>query len=337
MTDTMPNLYEFLNVERTAAQDDVIQAFRKKAAEVSSVPNDSPEAARNLKLLGLAYRTLNDPERRKEYDATLPPETPKPLPGRGELTLQRDWRDEGAVEKGDPSDTALVPEEIPEDPEPTDPVAHEAWEYWQGVAREYIDKADRYTPALGAVKILKPLTIDAGKQMILGYDPRFANLIGYINVGENFNILRRMIGEHAGRSLNIRFVETTSLEDWTTMRQAEMKVLRKHTQRVQAKIRANDAMNAIESLAEGVEDWDGVMREMEEWPAKHPAPAPREQAIYIIQQVATIAHTEDNYRTSNIDPRELSRLINKALMRLGELTGLDPTLIALEYFRFRMR
>lgn len=352
MTDATPNLYEFLGIERGVAQDDLIRAFRKKTAELSATANNSPESARNMQLLGLVYRTLNDPEQRRKYDATLPPETPSApvaevpkakepeVPRAGShssLLLQRDWRDEGTEEEDDLSDITTLAIEPVEDVEPTDPVAREAWRGWKAAAKEFRDKAERYSPALDALKILKPLTIDSDKQLIVGYDPRYSTLIGYLNVGENFNILRRMVCEKLGRSLDIRFVETTSLDEWIDLRRAELKVLHRTTQRVQAKVRANDAMFSMENYAEGVASWDELMHGMEEWPAQHPSPTPLAQARYIFQQIAAIAGVEDRARIGNMPSGEVHRHLNTALTRLGDLTGINPTVIALEYTRFRMR
>jgi len=344
MTET-PNLYDFLGVERTVAQDQIIQAFRKKAAELSSTTSDSPESSQNMQLLGQVYRTLNDPEQRRKYDATLPPAAP----GANNIdtsqatasSLQREWQNEGTE---DEDEDANIPPAVltatiePEDEEePTDPVARELWRGWKAAAKEYVEKTGTHSSALDAVKILKPLTIDAEKQLILGYDPRYSNLIGYINIGENFNILRRMVSEKLGRTLDIRFVETTSLDEWIMLRQAELKLQHRTTQRVQAKVRANDAMYAMDNYTVGVANWDELMQGIESWPLQHPSPTPLAQARYIFQQLAAISSVEDHAHAANLPSAELQGNLNKALTRLGELTGIRPTQIALEYMRSRMR
>lgn len=343
MSDAKPNLYRFLGVERTASTEELRTAFRQKSSELSGIPDNTPAASRHLHLLGLSYRMLNDPRRRQEYDATLPPddeETPEPPaeapPAQNTtstITLENDWRplrdDEEEVLPTQP-----IVEELNNGPAPTDPNALVAWVVWKEVAGTFLRRNDLPATIRDAVRILKPLTVNADNLMVLGYDPRFSNLIGYINTGEHFNMLRRLVREKSGRPLEIRFVETTNLEEWLTRYQAEKALLQRQTQRVQAKVRANDAYSFD---GEGAESWNGVLEGMESWPALHPTPQPREQAYYIMQQVASIAHVEDIARNGNQPGNEIAAQINHALKRLGELTGIHPTVLALEYMRYRMR
>jgi curved DNA-binding protein CbpA len=59
--------YETLGIARDASQDDVKQAFRRRAA--SEHPDKGGDAAR-MADLNRAYETLGDPEKRAEFDAT---------------------------------------------------------------------------------------------------------------------------------------------------------------------------------------------------------------------------------------------------------------------------
>ncbi len=289
MTDALPNLYEFLGIERTASQEEILQALRKKTAELSAETDKTPESAQHMQLLGQVYRTLKDPAQRQKYDTTLPPELPTaPEPAAPEapkakegasLQLQRDWRgesepDEDEDETPDPLVLDIPPEE---DIEPTDPIARETWHAWKAAAKEFLERPGRHNSALNAVRVIRPLTIDAGKQVILGYDPRFATLIGHINIGENYNILRRMLCEKLGRSLDLRFVDTTNLDEWKELRRAEVKVLNRITQRVQSTVRATEVISSVDNYAEGVANWEdldaGDRRMARPAPDPHPARA----------------------------------------------------------------
>lgn len=60
--------YELLGVSRTASEDEIKKAYRKRAREVHPDVSDHPEAAAQFKALQEAYAVLSDPEKRKQYD-----------------------------------------------------------------------------------------------------------------------------------------------------------------------------------------------------------------------------------------------------------------------------
>lgn len=62
------NLYDVLGVSRDATQDDIRKAYRRLAREHHPDVNRDPEAERRFKEINLAYQTLSDPARRRQYD-----------------------------------------------------------------------------------------------------------------------------------------------------------------------------------------------------------------------------------------------------------------------------
>jgi len=333
MIESEPNLYDFLGVARTATQEDIIKAFRQKTAQLSADTSGSPAIQRDMQILGRVYRTLTDAERRKAYDATLPPEPNRSIAGEF-VTFEKEWLHEG--EDPNPS-TKTVVEEAPVDLESiTDPAQREAHRIWQAASKEFLARPERYTPAMDGVKIIKPLTIEAEKMVVLGYDAQYANYIGYLNTGENFHVLRRLLCEQYGKSLDVRFVETTSIDEWLTIRSAELKVQRKHIDRVQARIRVESASSEY-TFESGSGSWDDVMRAIEQWGAAEPDTSPRGRAIFILQYIRQVSSAEDYARAANMPNEQLRAHLNAAFTRMGELVDLDPALVALEYFRFRMQ
>jgi molecular chaperone DnaJ len=63
------DLYEVLGVRRDASQEDIKKAYRRLAREHHpDVNQGNPEAERRFKEINLAYQTLSDPGRRRQYD-----------------------------------------------------------------------------------------------------------------------------------------------------------------------------------------------------------------------------------------------------------------------------
>jgi molecular chaperone DnaJ len=63
------DLYEVLGVTRDATQDEIKRAYRRLAREHHpDVNHHDPDAERRIKEINLAYQTLSDPAKRRQYD-----------------------------------------------------------------------------------------------------------------------------------------------------------------------------------------------------------------------------------------------------------------------------
>ncbi|KAL7548268.1 hypothetical protein ACHAWF_011560, partial [Thalassiosira exigua] len=63
--------YDLLGVPPSATQSEIRSAYRRTARKIHPDKNpDDPDAPRKFRELGAAYRTLSDPARREEYDAS---------------------------------------------------------------------------------------------------------------------------------------------------------------------------------------------------------------------------------------------------------------------------
>lgn len=65
-----PDLYEIVGVPRTATEEEIKKAFRKKAVKLhpDRNPDNTEEANRQFQELNRAAKILSDPDRRKRYD-----------------------------------------------------------------------------------------------------------------------------------------------------------------------------------------------------------------------------------------------------------------------------
>ncbi|HUG87627.1 MAG TPA: molecular chaperone DnaJ [Actinomycetota bacterium] len=62
------DLYEVLEVPRDASQEEIRKAYRRLAREHHPDVSADPEAEHRIKEINLAYQTLSDPARRRQYD-----------------------------------------------------------------------------------------------------------------------------------------------------------------------------------------------------------------------------------------------------------------------------
>jgi molecular chaperone DnaJ len=60
--------YHVLEVGRSASEEDIKKAFRKKALELHPDRNKRPDAEEKFKEVNEAYQVLSDPDRRRKYD-----------------------------------------------------------------------------------------------------------------------------------------------------------------------------------------------------------------------------------------------------------------------------
>uniref|UniRef100_A0A5S6QDN9 J domain-containing protein n=1 Tax=Trichuris muris TaxID=70415 RepID=A0A5S6QDN9_TRIMR len=71
--DADKDFYKTLNVEKTATEAEIKNAYRKLAIRYHPDRNDgSPEAAERFKEISIAYAVLSDPNRRRQYDLCGP-------------------------------------------------------------------------------------------------------------------------------------------------------------------------------------------------------------------------------------------------------------------------
>lgn len=72
MSVTYKDYYEILGVSKTAAEQEIKNAYRRLAKKYHPDVNKSPDAEQKYKDVNEAYEVLHDPEKRQKYDALGP-------------------------------------------------------------------------------------------------------------------------------------------------------------------------------------------------------------------------------------------------------------------------
>lgn len=63
------DLYEILQIERSASGEEIKRSYRKLARQYHPDVSSEPDAAERFKEISLAYEVLSDPDRRQQYDS----------------------------------------------------------------------------------------------------------------------------------------------------------------------------------------------------------------------------------------------------------------------------
>ena len=67
----MINYYKILDISQAASDEEIKEAYRKKALQYHPDVNDSPESHVKFQEIGEAYNTLSDPLSRQKFDIVL--------------------------------------------------------------------------------------------------------------------------------------------------------------------------------------------------------------------------------------------------------------------------
>jgi len=137
-------------------------------------------------------------------------------------------------------------------------------------------QTDRYTPVLQAIQSAIGITVD-GDLLVIGFEPKDNQLAGHLTASINRNLIAQAIQEAAGRQLNFRVIEGTTLDDWTRIKQAEERL----RQRAEKRAEAAPPDQALEKILEE------MAKEKEAAPAEVVAPEKIEEYAAQAQELLT--------------------------------------------------
>lgn len=211
---------------------------------------------------------------------------------------------------------------------PAPPRAQNLAQLWQEVSRLYFERSPRFTPLIDALRNSVALTMEGDSLLIVGIEPLHANLLGYLTTTEAHAAVRRILVEVAGRPLDFRVIQSGKVEEWYALRDEEAKLRQKRAAATPAPSPADAP--AVEPKAD---DWEQVMEALpRRWAG---VAVPQARARLVLDVLGVIARAEVAARAAGAADEPLQHRIADALERIGSLTGIDSTVIGLEYVRLR--
>ena len=188
---------------------------------------------------------------------------------------------------------------------------------WEHARQLLFEWSDRATPALQAMRVAVPITLEDGT-LIIGIDPRIHHLASHLQVPTQRNEIRRALKEVSGMDLDFRVIEGTELADWERLKTppAPPDLPRLETERV--------AESAWEELSMRMH------REYKDFKGKQ---QPLARVDFLFRMLEDIAQVADRAERQEPTAKGFQRHLTQALERLSGMTDLPPTAVALEYVR----
>ncbi|HEX2948589.1 MAG TPA: hypothetical protein VHV83_03320, partial [Armatimonadota bacterium] len=215
-------------------------------------------------------------------------------------------------------------------------------ELWQMAGKLFFEQSERFTPAVDAMRLSRPVILDDDKLLVVGLDPTKASLAGYLAPAITHNHVRRIISELYGKPIDFRVITGFSVEEWKDIKEAEEKIRqrRKGNQRPLPQLNGNTAPSEANFTPSTNPDeaWDDVMETIvKQWSATETRAYPQSRARFAIDQLQIIARAEDISRAVGMPDDVLQKNIARSIDRISSLSGIESGAIALDYLRLRSR
>lgn len=294
---TMPSdYYCYLGLARDATPQQIEKALHDKAKTVHPDKNkENPEAQKEFAFLTKIYHTLIDQDRRKKYDATLPPPA-SALETTDDLVLL--W-------------TRVTQQFIEQSPRYT----------------KAFDAMRAGTPITIAEEVLV-IGVDPAHSSLIGYlhpieeQARVRSILAELT-GRVMDF-RLITGTTLEDWETIQRAETRKQQ----LRQADFRRV-DITAAEPAGLAPETRPRAVESCDGLVNNLSTT------WAGMDNRGLPQVRARFMLDQLPTLSRLEESLRTAGTAEDEIQRQLARVLERLGTLVGVDAALVALEYLRYR--
>lgn len=209
---------------------------------------------------------------------------------------------------------------------PSEPEASDLEKIWQRV-NEQLRRGPVNRSLWDAALTAKPITVE-GDLLVLGVPPKQARYASYLETAVNRRQVLEILQAVAGRPLDFRVIEGTSLADWERVKEVERLAVERAAAGFGAQVSARTSADAWEQLSET------LLRMFSGSALRYPINLAQTfaKALSLIYDTETRVRAEDPENTAFHD-KQLNRLCDK----LATYCELPATLVALEYLRYRAR
>jgi hypothetical protein len=315
------NPYEVLGLSVDAAMDEVLAAFRDKVRDLGqTIQVTDPAYGRQLAIFRQAVSILTDPDRRKEFDATLVKNQALLNPADLKYVWQmvgKQYYDQtnrytpafDALRNSSPltleNDNLLI---VSIDPS-------------QGHLMGYLEAGETHV-------ILKRILSDVCKRTMDFRVTTATTMRDWNTLREAESKLQPARSAIGSRQVNGRTSVATAPTATTDSGRPLLSGM------------AAPAPKPTPVAANGpqTDEWEEVMEGlMRVWSNTESRNFPQVRARLILDSLEMISETEDKARTKNMPSDLFNRALARALDRVGSLTGTDSALIGVEYLNMRQR
>ncbi|MHB9026949.1 MAG: J domain-containing protein [Armatimonadota bacterium] len=214
---------------------------------------------------------------------------------------------------------------------------------WGQVAKLFFEQAERYTPAVDAVRHSIPLAIDGESTLILGLPPEHATHTRDLQTTDTHVRVRKLLSDLLGRPMDYRVISGGTLQDWINLKTGEELIRQRREQaaptRSEAPARA-EATDTVQTPTPSVsvnnDRWEIVLQNMvHQWSTTDLRAYPQMRAQFVLNELADISSAEDDLRAAGQSEDVLQRQLARVIDRLSNLTGIESGVISLHYLQFR--
>jgi hypothetical protein len=197
---------------------------------------------------------------------------------------------------------------------------------WREATDVVLIRSDRFGPLNQAMQAAVPIMVDEDL-LVLTMPGSERHLAGHMETAANRNSILNGLELVAGRRLDLRIIDGSTVEEWQALKAAESRA-----KAAKASPQGAGAAPAAAMARAGEGPWDEIIQRIHRQYQRLPKRQyPQSKARYLREAIGWIARTEEELRyQSDVDEDAHARALARAIERLAAVLDLPPILIALE-------
>ncbi len=200
---------------------------------------------------------------------------------------------------------------------------------WREATDVVLIRADRFGPLNQAMQAAIPITLDSDL-MVLAMPGSERHLSGHMETAANRNSIVNALELVAGRQLDFRLIDGSSVEDWEAIKGAEARAKESAT-RSRQRTPAGAQPRVTARPGEG--PWDEVTQRIHrQYQQLTRRQYPQSKARYLREALIWISRADEELRYQpDGDEDAHERGLARAIERLAAVLDLPPVLVAVQY------